>query len=237
MKRSWATKEHWPFFEELRTEWTSKLDAQGQPESLRLLIERFNPANYTFEMRDGRHIPVEFRWPEAIDRVNAQDLQRISAETMMMHLPRRCRDRLDTAQPLTQEELTWLWEYLQSIEAHPAPVAVDGDPLIRSEDVLCGAIAVLIVMHGEWLAADPERLAWCRRQLETVLRQPPNTSRFDSETAKSECKWDTFAAEAGVALLAGNRDDALARRLVATGVIGFHYDTTARTLVSACRQR
>lgn len=57
------------------------------------------------------------------------------------------------------------------------------------------------------------------------------------ETASGECKWDTFAAEAGVALLARNCDDALARRLAATGVIGFHYSTTARTMLFACRHR
>jgi hypothetical protein len=45
------------------------------------------------------------------------------------------------------------------------------------------------------------------------------------------------AVSAGVALLARNRDDALARRLTATGVTGFHYSTTARTTLTACRHR
>jgi hypothetical protein len=45
--------------------------------------------------------------------------------------------------------------------------------------------------------------------------------------ASGERNWDAFAAEAGVALLARNRDDALARLLVATGVVSFHYSTTA----------
>jgi hypothetical protein len=52
-----------PFFAELRADWASKLDAEGEPESLRLLIERFNPANYTFEFRDGKRVPVGFEWP------------------------------------------------------------------------------------------------------------------------------------------------------------------------------
>ncbi len=50
----------WPFFEELRADWTTKLDAQGEPQSLRLLIERFNPSNYAFELRDGKRVPVDF---------------------------------------------------------------------------------------------------------------------------------------------------------------------------------
>jgi hypothetical protein len=230
-------EEHWPFLEELRTEWTGKLDSQGQPESLRLLIERFNPANYTFEVRDRKRVPVGFEWPEAIRRGNAEDLRRIGAEATAMNLPRRCRGRLDSGQPLTQEELTWLWNYLQDTEARPPPVAANGDPGTRAEDILCGGIAVLIVMHRDWLAADPERIAWCRHELEAVLEQPPTQFRFDSERASGECKWDTFAAEAGVVLLAGDPEDALARRLAAIGVTGFHHDTTARTLLSAAQQR
>jgi hypothetical protein len=230
-------EEQGPFFEELRADWSRELDAQGEPETLRLLIERFNPANYTFEMRDDKRVPVGFQWPEAIERRNTEDLQRIGAESTVMRLPQRCRDRLDAAQPLSQEELTWLWEYLQNMESHPAPVAVDGHPIIHAEDVLCGGIAVLVALHHDWLIADPEHIAWCRSKLTAVLEQPPSPFRFDSETASGECKWDTFAAEAGVALLAINRDDALARRLAAIGVIGFHYSTTARTMLSACRHR
>ena len=59
-------------------------------------------------------------------------------------------------------------------------------------------------------------MAWCRRKLEVVVEQPPPPLRFDVETASGERKWDTFAAEAGVALLAIDRDDALARRLAAS---------------------
>jgi hypothetical protein len=230
-------EEQSPFFEELRADWAGQLDAAGEPETLRLLIERFNPANYTFEMRDGKRVPVAFQWPEAIERRNAADLRRIGAKSTVMMLPQRCRDRLNAAQPFSEEELTWLWTYLQDTEAGTTPVAVDGDPIIHAEDVLCGGIAVLIVLHHDWLTADPERIAWCRRKFETMLDRPPSPFRFDCETASGECKWDTFVAEAGVALLARNRDDALARRLAAIGVVGFHYSTTARTMLSACRHR
>jgi hypothetical protein len=96
---------------------------------------------------------------------------------------------------------------------------------------------VLVVLHHDWLAADPERMAWCRRTLEAVLQQPPTGARFDAETASGECRWDSFAAEAGISLLANNRGDALARLLVATGVVAFHYSTTARTLFRACQRR
>jgi hypothetical protein len=116
-------EEHWPFFEELRADWTAQLDAQsGEPKSLRLLIERFNPVNYTFEVRDGKRVPVAFQWPEALERRNAEDLRRIGAETTVMNLPQRCRERLNGAQPLPPDQITQLWQYLQSIEGNSAPL-------------------------------------------------------------------------------------------------------------------
>ena len=225
------------FLEGLRADWSRELDAQDEPETLRLMIERFNPANYTFEVRDGRRVPADFQWPEAIQRRNAEDLRRIGAESTSMNLPQRCRDRLDEARPLSQDELIWLWDYLQKMDAEPAPVAVDDDAIIHAEDVLCGGIALLVVLNHDWLTADPERIAWCRRKLGSVVEQPPPPLRFDIETASGERKWATFAAEVGVALLAIDRGDALARRLVAIGVTGFHYTTTARTMLTACRRR
>jgi hypothetical protein len=112
-----------------------------------------------------------------------------------------------------------------------------GEALLHAEDLLCGAIALLVVLHHDWLAANPERMTWCRRQLVTVVERPPAPFPYDCETASGERKWDAFAADAGVALLARDRDDALARRLVANGVASFHYSTTARTLHLACRDR
>ena len=72
-------------------------------------------------------------------------------------------------------------------------------------------------------------MAWCRCKLEAILQNPPAPFRFDSEVASGEHQWDAFAAEAGVALLARNRDDELARLVVATGIVSFHYSTTALT--------
>lgn len=79
-----------------------------------------NPANYAFEVRDGKRVPVGFQWPEVIERRNAEDLRRIGAKTTVMSLPQRCRDRLNAAQPLPQEQITQLWQYLQSMEGNRA---------------------------------------------------------------------------------------------------------------------
>ena len=103
---------------------------------------------------------------------------------------------------------------------------------------MCGGIALLVILHHDWLNENPERMAWCRRKLETIVAQPPVPLRFDLEGAPGERQWDVFAAEAGVFLLSRNRGDRLARQLVALGVASFHYGTTALTLLRAsqCRE-
>jgi hypothetical protein len=224
-------EEQWPFFEQLRAEWTAQLDVQGRPKTLRLLIERFNPANYTFEMRDGKRVPVNFQWPDILARQNTEDQQKIGQRSTVTSFPWRCRERLDAGTPLPHEQIPAFWEFIQGIDANPPELERENEePLLHIEDILCGGIALLVVLHYDWLTADPDRMAWCRRKLEVVLQNPPAPFRFDSEIASGERKWDAFAAEAGIALLARNRDDALARLLVATGIVSFHYSTTALTV-------
>jgi hypothetical protein len=231
-------EENYPFLDGLRVQWAGGLNAEGEPETLRLLIERFNPANYTFEVRDGRRVPVDFQWPEAIARKNAEDRQRIGRDQTLTTLPFKCRERLNASAALPQEQLLWLWQFLQEIDANPPDLGGhDGEALIHIEDILCGGIALLVILHHDWLNENPERMAWCHRKLETIVAQPPAPLRFDSEGAPGERQWDAFAAEAGVFLLSRNRGDRLARQLVALGVTSFHYSTTALTLLRASQRR
>jgi hypothetical protein len=223
-------EEHWPFFEQLRAGWAAQLDAQERPKALRLLIERFNPANYTFEVRDGKRVPVDFQWPDILAQQNAQEQQKLAQDSTVTYLPWRCRQCLNAGSPLPLEQIPAFWEFIQSIDAKPPELSREsGEPLLHIEDILCGGIAVLVVLHHDWLIADPDRMAWCRRKLEAVMHNPPVPLRFDSEVARGERQWDAFSAGVGVALLARNRDDALARLLVATGIVSFHYSTTELT--------
>jgi hypothetical protein len=230
-------EQHWPFLAQLRSEWFSQLNDEESSESLRLLSERFNPENYSFELREGKRVPVAFEWPEAMNEQNQGDLRRINEERAITGFPYQCRQLLDSEELFTQQQLPQFWEFLQSLEGHSPRLAHDGDPLHHIEDLLCGAIAVLILKHHDWLASDPASMAWCRSKLEAAVQHPPAPLRFDSETASGDQRWDSFAAEAGVAMLARNRNDPLARRLVATGVLSFHYSTMARTFVRASRCR
>ena len=122
------------------------------------------------------------------------------------------------------------------ISIPPDLTAQDGEALLRIEDVLCGGIALLVVLHHDWLIENPERMAWCRRKLEAIVANPPAPLHFDSEAAPGERQWDAFAAEAGVFLFARDRQDMLARWLVALGVASFHYGTTGLMMLRASQR-
>jgi hypothetical protein len=141
-----GVENNYPFFKQLRSDWARDLNAEGELERLKLLIERFDPANYTFEVREGKRVPVGFEWPEAIARKNAQDLQRIGKHQAITSLPFKCRERLNQGAALPQDQLLWLWQFLQDINANPPDLKVqDGEALLHIEDILCGGIALLVV--------------------------------------------------------------------------------------------
>ena len=152
-----------PFLAKLRSQWVADLNGEEPPEELRRLSERLNPDNYIFEMRDGKRVAVSFDWPEELRPKTQEDLQRIATDQKVTGFPFQCRQLLDSGECFSEDQLPRFWEFVQSIQGLSPRLAQDGDPLLHIEDLLCGAIAVLIVKHYDWLVSDPERMAWCRR--------------------------------------------------------------------------
>ena len=226
------------FFDEVRSAWKAALQQDGEPEHLRLLVERLNPGNYTFEQRGNEIVPVDFAWPEAIARQNEKDLQALAERQTISQLAWRCREFLDAGTALPADQLQWLWDFLQTIDAKPPELPSDfSGPLLRIEDVFCAGIAVLLATSRDWLLQDASRMAWCRRKLQATIDDPPPPRRFDSEVSVGNERWDFFAAECGVLLLAADRSDVLARKLVGAGLVAFNYNTTALTMARAVAVR
>jgi hypothetical protein len=212
------------FFEEVRSAWSVALNDQEDPEHLRLLIERLDPANYTFEQRGNEIVAVDFRWPEAIEQENEKSLRELAERQTISHLPWRCRQFLDARASLPPDQLQWLWDFLQRIDVSPPELPGDEyGPLFGIEDVVCGGIAVLLSTSWDWLVDDLGRMTWCRKKLQGTLDNPPPRRRFDSELSIGSERWDLFAVECGIILLAADPSDVLARRLVGAGLTAFNY--------------
>lgn len=226
------------FFEDVRTAWRGALQQDEEPEHLRLLIERLDPDNYTFEQRGNEIVPVDFNWPEAIARKNEEDIRKLAERQTISQLPWRCRKFLDAGTPLPADQLQWLWNFLQAIDAKPPELPSDSSgPLLRLQDVLCAGIAVLLSTSRDWLLQDASRIAWCRHKLQATIDNPPAPRRFDSELSIGNERWDCFAAECGILLLTADPSDLLARKLVGAGILAFNYNTTELTMARAAMAR
>lgn len=226
------------FFEEVRSVWKAQLQHEHEPEHLRLLIERIDPGNYTFERRGNEIVPVNFNWPESVARQNEEALRKLAEQQTISQMPWRCRKVLDTGAPVPPDQRQWLWDFLQSMDAKPPELLGDSSgPLIRIEDVFCAGIALLLSTSREWLLEDASRMAWCRTKLQGTVEDPPSPRRFDSELSIGSERWDVFAAECGVLLLTEDSNDFLARNLVAAGIVAFNYNTTAFMMNRAAKVR
>ena len=216
------------FFAEVRATWSQNLTPGDEPNHLRLLIERINPQNYTFQQSGNEIQPVDFQWPEEIERENQEQLRQINERHRTSSMPWRYRALLDARAPLTPDQSLGLWEYLQSVDAKPPEMPSEsGEPLVRLEDIICGGIAVLLVTSHRWLLEDTARMDWCRRKLQSTIDHPPPRGKFHSEVSLGNLHWDSFAAESGLHLLIADPNDRLARTLVAAGLSAFNYNTTA----------
>jgi hypothetical protein len=224
-----------PFFAEVRKRWQTALDAGEDREHLAPLIERINPDNYTFSPEGEA---IDFQWPEAMAREHEEQLRRIALDQSLTQFPFQCRKVLNGGKPLAESQLLPLFEWLRNLETNPPELPnEDGEPVQRLDDIVLGGIAVFVVLHLNWLREEPTRIAWCRSKLEAILANPPPPSRFDSEVAVGIDRWDDFAAECGVRMLAADRSDLLARRLVVQGLMGYHYGTTGLTMARAFAAR
>lgn len=220
-------EEHDKFFRTLLRTWEAELDKDRRPIELRQLVEIIRRENYKFAIVNGALVPVEFNLPET-DRIEFDSrAQRASEDLQLLHLPMRCRKILDAGTRYEAEQLQQFYDFIKAT-SEKAP-AIEGDGGERPhpiEDGVFGGVAVLVILHYQWLSADPSRLAWCRAQLEKSLTTPPSRSRYFSETANGKETWDAFAAECGVSMLARDTSDPLARALVAKGIVSFFYSTT-----------
>jgi len=229
-----SQEQHHEFFRTVRENWNGHLE-EVEDDSLRRLIERINPGNYEFNLQ-GDTTEVEFSWPEPLASETAEWQRKHNDDMAVMALPNRCRKFLDENHPLPPDQRDWLWTFLQKLTAkiHAPPEEADLLPNLPL-DAMIGGITVLLSTNRTWLEEDPQRLVWCRQQLQNTIIRPPQ--QRDSAFAVGNHNWDSFAVECGLLLLASDTTDALARSLIAAGATAFRYATTAHLMVRATPMR
>lgn len=220
------------FFKPIREAWMARLGDAPPDSPLRLLCERFDLANYSAAKDGDGNLDVQLHWPADVQQAINAKQPASDAGLLLMSLPMRCRKLLQAGKPLLDSERDALW--LSTQEAHGLAGqggSGDGDAIFTEEDAVCAGIAALLTLHRAWLEEEPERVAWCRAYLESSAESEFPRAALGIESGLGDHHWDCFAAECGLELLRTNREDALARRLVAQGVTAHRYAATERTML------
>jgi hypothetical protein len=226
-----------PFFENIRADWAARVSGDKRLSGLRLLIERLNTANYRVVKHGGGRIDYSFEWPESVSQRTADALERSRERISILNLPTDYRRRLDAKNPIPPDQRFAFLSELRAIRDQTAAPAEFGHGSADSESALCGGIAVLVVLHRDWLAADRSLKDWCRQAIQAVLDHSPAWTALDHPESRGRNRWDTFIAECAVALLAEDRDDPLARSLVSRSLAAYRYETVALTMERAFQRR
>jgi len=102
-------------FATIRDDWKTELESGRciAPDSLELLVARFNPANYQLKTRDDGYIEVMLEWPESLRAKTDQRLKESSEGSHLLGFPIQCRTLLDAGTPLADHEAESIWTQLQ----------------------------------------------------------------------------------------------------------------------------
>jgi hypothetical protein len=217
-------------------QWEKRLEAEPNNAGLRGAVSSFGVVvRYLKAVSGGgEKLPDFHKWLQQQQQEAAAAQEKANENLLPLILAPRCRKHLDEDRPLATDELIPFWNGLQRFASQPRPPTEGGTQIV---DAVFGGIAVLLLLHRDWVREDPARERWCRDQLEGILRHLPSRRPLDFPESAGGWNWDTFASECGVALLAENREDPLARELVLDGLVCFRYATVVAIIRRAYRLR
>jgi hypothetical protein len=156
-----------PLFDTLRVRW-GQLLRDGEPNQLRLLIERLNPENYVRRLLPDGTPALVLKWPEDIARKHESESSNIQADFEIMGLPRRARRWLDSEEAVPSDVRDHLWELRQKLASQALHVDLS-NAVFDPRDALYALVATLVACCSDWLELEPARATWCREQLEQAL--------------------------------------------------------------------
>jgi hypothetical protein len=224
-----------PILEAARNKWLEQFQTiagQDQFKSyLEQLLPQFDLKNYTKTEKGW-----QYKAPQELIDKNVAALQEQGERHLLLTLPMRLRRILDEGNGLNNSDLEKFWALLERIERIILP-AEDDDDILRKENAICGAIAVLLKCHRDWLKEHPAYEEICIKRLSKILENPPPQERLTIESDITDYRWDSFMAEALPILWSEDPQSQPLRRDVALLACDTHYKTVEILFAAAARRR
>lgn len=222
---------------EARQKWQERI-AAGTPENpppawLPRIASQFDLQNWHTERRENDML-IAYDPPSNLPQPTAEETERYNRLQLLTLLPFQCRQVLMGETECSQEQMTTWWSQLESLRSLSTDESERG---IRDvEDALCGIVAVAVVKHRQWLAADPTREREAISILAAVGRQPPKQFWY-VEDDNTDFKWDSFAAWALTTLWCEQPDDPSLLQAVGALVLWDRNLVVSRVMTIAAKNR
>jgi hypothetical protein len=231
-----------PSFEAARTNWRKELGDLSRKQSkwkdeLEALVATFTIENYTTEKHEGQDTwtfvpPLDLQ--EKIEKAQ----EALKKRYPILSWPNECRIILNARKQIPEARLEGFWNELQTVsKSSPITGGPFGDE-IRPEHATCGAIAVLLLLHRDWLRKHPERETWCIDRLTDIVLHPPEPGPLDRlRTDGTDWEWNSFCAEVLPHLWAESPSSPVLRECIAKLAVDSKFVAVAILFMSASRVR
>ena len=204
-----------------RTQWLQIRNANKEDETRDYMIEVLGEANWSTTRQSDGTVLYTFTPPQK-DLSSHEEQEALVRHQLLLFRPLDCRMRLKENRPLPDSEVEPFLLHAQAL-ATLDHRDLTPDILDRTSASICGSIAVLFVLHREWLRAHPDHENWCIDQLRMNLSQVDQLPRGESVNSTYDRTWLHFVCDLAPILLAENPMVAEWRELVATIVFVPNY--------------
>lgn len=173
--------------------------------------------------------------PENLQKEDDARLEELNREQAVLRFPFYCRQLLDQETALKPDDIETFWQQITKI----SQFTFDNDEHCsrRTIDSVIGGIAVLFKFHYEWLKKYPDRLKYCVKWIEDVMKHPPLQDSIDVPHSQGKMFWDSFISEVASILWAEDPASSKWRHIIADLVCMRHYESMALLMISAYQLR
>lgn len=222
------------FFMDIRAKWNEELATladSGDARVLEKLTFDFDEHNWSLS-ENG----IALRFVEPKERTQqVTDIQQENEQhTALPTFQNKCRRLLDEQRMMPREELEHFWRDACSFADEVEKARSRGE---APEDRTMEAVAVLVIFHDQWLAANPEREQWCSNQFLKAFEAANRHSEIHTPESASDRYWINFAAALIPWELVQCPSHQGIRALCADAVLGFNYPAVRDLMSAAFKHR